>query len=222
MDSNQIANTRPPLQLTDPFRASIDALLVVAFARSNSKNYAFAVSVAETADQYAIIPIGGKPMHVVAFGMNPADAGRAVVLLNFTATWKGTLIFSRGKMVQSGYLIMPVLECYMQSCSCRDTKAHCQSVIDDPHLERPQNISMAFTIRLSDAPRLKRNIEIDQYAFPCKFLSRYFRLERYHLSSPQDQIQAAGVQHGCDICPNFDPDQFRKVGVKIAQEDVFE
>ena len=46
---NQIANTESSLKIADPFGASMDALLVVPFPRSNSKNYGFAVSIAETA-----------------------------------------------------------------------------------------------------------------------------------------------------------------------------
>jgi hypothetical protein len=73
--------TEPTFQIIDPFQASVNCLLVVAFAKTNSPNYPFAVSLAEGAERYGNAEIGGKHMHVAVFGRTQADTGRALALI---------------------------------------------------------------------------------------------------------------------------------------------
>jgi hypothetical protein len=116
--------------------ASLNCLLVITFSKTNSKNYVFALSLAEGAERYGIATIGGKPMHVAVFGMNQADAGRASALIGYVSGWKGTFIFVQGRIVHDPYRLQEVLNCYLLSCQCRDTKAHCHFIIDDPFESR--------------------------------------------------------------------------------------
>jgi hypothetical protein len=183
--------------IIDPFQASLGCLLVVSFPKSNSKYYAFALSMAEGAERYGVATIGGKPMHVAVFGMTQADVGRASALIGYTRGWKGAFIFVGGKIVHDSYRLEEVLKCYLQSCQCRDTKAHCHFVIDDPF--ESESGSQFF------------NPGGDKYIFPCKHLVTWFRFQNNHPSSIEDQIQAAGVEFGCNLCPNFAPNDFRKV-----------
>ncbi|HXB62394.1 MAG TPA: hypothetical protein VNU94_06050 [Acidobacteriaceae bacterium] len=216
--TNELTTTNQRLATIDPFEASLDALLVVVFPKSSSKNYPFAVTIAQGAQQYSMMEMNGKPMHVAVFAKNQADAGRAQAVLGYIGGWKGTLFFSRGQMVQSGYRIAEVISCFLNSCACRDTQAYCFSVIDDPFVEVVQDMSMSFSISF-DEPKPKSEVEIDLYAFPCKLLRYRFQFQKNHPSTPQDQIQASGVQHGCNICPNFNPDAFVKVGSRTVLKD---
>ncbi len=203
----------------DPFLVSADCLLVVAFPKSSSKNYAFALSLAGGAQHYQVVEFAGKPMHVAAFAKTQADAGRAVALLDYVRSWKGALVFAQGKLVQNSYQAAQVINCFLDACACSDWRAHCGTVIDDPFSETPEDLNLTFCIRLVEEPPVKQEVEIDQYFFPCKFLHNRFRFQRGHPSTPRDQIQAVGVQTGCAICPAFDPDSFRKTGVRVALED---
>lgn len=189
----------PQDRIIDPFQSSLDCLLVVSFPKTNSKNYVFALSIAEAAERYGIATIGGKLMHVAVFGTTQADAGRASALIGYIRGWKGAFIFVRGKIVRDSYRLEEVLQCYLQSCLCRDSKAHCHFVIDDPF--DPGFSSQLFNHRAGD-----------KYIFPCKHLVTWFRFQDGHPSRIEDQIQAAGVEFGCNLCPNFAPDDFRKVG----------
>jgi hypothetical protein len=52
--------------------------------------------------------------------------------------------------------------------------------------------------------------------FPCKHLHPYFKFQKGHPSSPENQIQAAGIDRQCDWCPNFRPADFKKMPAKIV------
>ena len=43
---------------------------------------------------------------------------------------------------------------------------------------------------------------------------KWFRAQRDHPASVQDQIQAEGVEKMCDVCPRFDPDDFGVTAIK--------
>ena len=206
----------------DFFSESVTNLVVVAFPKSSSKNFTFALSLAIGASKYALTNVDGKEMHVACFAKTQADAGRASALLSYIGGWRGVLMFSAGKLVQSSYQISQVLACYLESCSCRDNRAHCHTIIDDPFSSDVRDMSMSISIRIVENPPPKHQVKIDRYSFPCKHLFPYFRFQADHPSSHQDQIQAAGVQRGCDICPHFNPDDFKVVGVKTVLKDFFE
>ena len=208
------------LENIDPFQESMNCLIVIVFPKSSSKNFEFALNLAQGASKYNITEISGKHMHFAAFSKNQADAGRAMALLEYISSWKGTMLFSGGKLIQTGWHVSQVIGCYLESCSCRDSKAHCNTIIDDPFINTVQNMSMSISILAR--PALKKELKIDRYAFPCKYLYSYYRFEKDHPSSPQDQIQAAAVSKGCDICPHFNPDDFKIVGSRTILKDFFE
>ena len=81
MKANQLVKTTEQI---DPFQASLECLIVIAFPKTNSKNYAFAVRIAESAERYAVADISGKSMHIAVFGKTQADAGRAATVLGYT------------------------------------------------------------------------------------------------------------------------------------------
>lgn len=189
--ANQLVRSTSPI---DPFQASMDSLLVVAFPKTNSKNYPFAVQIVQSAERWAVVEINGESMHVAAFGKTQLEAGRAAALLRYSLGWKGTLLFVRGRLLRDSYRVQEVIECFMESRECRDIKAHCHEVMNDPKYS-PYDSSK----------------KIDRYIFPCKHLLPWMLFKHDHPSTYQDQIQAAGVKHACTVCPNFRPEDFVKI-----------
>jgi hypothetical protein len=189
----------------DPFQASIECLIVIAFPRTNSKNYAFAVRIAESAERYAVADINGQSMHIAVFGKTQVEAGRAATVLGYTQGWKGTLLFLQGRAIRDSYRVREVIECFLQSLQCSDTKAHCHEVVDDP---KHSTYDYDF-----------RRKKVDRYIFPCKHLLPWFRFSVDHPSSYPDQIQAAGVRHSCNVCPNFRPEDFKKIVQKPGRPE---
>jgi hypothetical protein len=183
-------------QKIDPFYESVSSLLVVAFPKSPSKNFSFALSVAESASKYAITEINGKTMHVAVFTKLLSDIGKAKVLLGYTNAWKGTLIFHNGSLLRSGYEVSRVIECYAKSESCNDPKAHCNTVVT-PY-------------GYGETP----------FLFPCKLIAYNFKSHSVHPSSIEDQIQALAVNHGCNWCPNLHPENFREITEKVAEKEI--
>lgn len=209
-------NVAPSAQL-DPLSASREMRLVVCFATSTSKNFAIALAIAQQASWYRAGDLGGMPMHAAGFGSSPQDASIASALLRYVTSWKGTLVFANGRLIPWDYKIQMVLDCYMDASACDDPRAHCERVIDDPDFRRPRTMSMQFSINESPTP--KRKEPVKQYAFPCAQLWPDFRFQPHHPASHIDQIQAAGVKSMCNLCPNFEPDAFREVGVELIEVD---
>ncbi len=210
----------------DPAEESFKQLMVVLFPKSNSKNYPFALSVAQSATRYGQLEFKGKPANVAAFAKNKEDASRARILLEYAAGWKGTVIFINGQIEYSAWSVQKLLACYLKSCSCNDHKAHCFSIIDDPRTQENKDYSMGMSINLSfgepKSPKYFEEIEIDEYIFPCKFLNGYFKFDLQHPSSFKDQIQAAAVDRGCSWCPHFDENNFQKIRTRKEKKEVFE
>ena len=202
MKANQIVKASGQI---DPFQSSIECLIVIAFPKTNSKNYAFAVRIAESAERYAVTEINGRSMHIAVFGKTQVEAGRAATVLGYTQGWKGTLLFLQGRAIRDSYRVREVIECFLQSLQCSDTKAHCHEVVDDPKYS-PHDYGF-------------RRKKVDRYIFPCKHLLPWFRFSVDHPSAYKDQIQAAGVKHSCNVCPNFCPDDFKKIGQRPAEQD---
>ena len=202
-------------EVKDPIAQSFDCLLVVVFSKSTSKSFPLALSVCSNLDKFWTIDVGGKEAYFACFDKNQVDAARAVVLLGYVRGWKGVQIFSQGKLLNDAYEVEGVLECYTESKSCRSLSSHCHKVVDDPFSDEITNdTSMGITIRVTEDPVYKYEAEVDRYLFPCKFLLNRFDFQRDHPASPQEQIQAGAVEEGCDWCPNFSPDEWKKVGVK--------
>ncbi len=217
--SKEISSSNPNIDL---FVESIASLVVVAFPKSNSKNFSFALSLAMSAGKYGNARFDDKDMHVACFSKTQADAGRASALLAYVGGWKGVLVFSGGKIVQHTHQISQVISCYLESCACRDSRAHCLAIIDDPASEIGRNVDLSLTIRITDKPSPKQQVEIGRYAFPCSYLLPWFKFEMEHPASIEDQIQAAAVKRGCDFCPHFDTANYRRVGSRTVTKDFFD
>jgi hypothetical protein len=94
--------------------------------------------------------------------------------------------------------------------------------MDDPFCQKIEDRSLSISIKFTEKESIKQAINVDRYAFPCKYLlGRGFSFQAQHPSTHQDQIQAFGVGYGCDICPNFKPDDFEVVGTKTVVKDYF-
>lgn len=199
----------------DPFKESENHLLMVAFPKSPSKNFPFALAIAKQASRFAQAEIGGTFMYVAGFAKTPADASLAENLLGYVGSWKGILIFSLGHVVPYTYGLSLLLDCYLKSCMCRDTKAHCYELIDDPKFSRRRGLSL--TISLEPVPQ--KDVEVKRYLFPCRTLLKDMKFQVGHPSSLVDQIHATAVRHGVYLCPRFDPDAFQECGSVVYQVD---
>lgn len=183
------------LQKIDLFVESLNNMLVITFPKSTSKNFIFALSIAESASKFAMTEINGKVMHMAVFTLSPSDAGKAKLLLGFTGSWKGTMVFQNGSLISNAYSLANVIDCYVKSESCRDKKAHCNSILTNWESG-------------------------NRYLFPCKLISYYFKPQREYPSSIQDQIHALAVNHSCDWCPNFNADTFKDIRVGVCENEV--
>lgn len=217
MKNNAPVATQASPALVNPFEHSIGKLLVIAFPKSTSKNLPMAVTLAERSESFLMANIGEIPMHIAGFMANERDIRIALALLDFVSGWKGTLIFSNGLLVKSHYEITEVLNCYLQSCLCKDPRAHCFVLVDDPEFT-PTRRSFSFSIAIGETTT--KRVTVKRYTFPCAFLHRSMKFQVGHPSNFQDQIQAAGVRANCHLCPRFDPEQFKESGSEECEVDL--
>ncbi len=210
------------IKALDPLNASLENLMVISFNKSTSPSYPLAVNIAKGAYGYEEIIIAGKLVHFAVLAKYREQAGRAQALIHYISGWKGVQVFASGRLVQNIWVVSTVLNCYLVASACNDWKAHCHKIIDDPYIDIPRWGGLTLTIRLSEKPQsLKEAIEIGRYVFPCTYLHSRFRFQKEHPSSPQDQIQAVAVEEGCNWCPFFEPKEYKKVGVRIEERELF-
>lgn len=184
MPSELIAKTQ------DLAFASRGHVLGVMFPKSKATAYPAVVALCKGADQYSESTSEGLLYHFASFGKNVEQITRALAVVNYVGAITAARFFSNGFPLVDTHYLHESLKCYIQAISCDDQAAHCHRVISDTR------------------------IGPDAYLFPCNYLiKRQARLDLTpaHPSSLRDQIQAMGVDHGCAWCPNFKPDDFRKL-----------
>lgn len=175
------------------------ALIVVAFPKNRSPSYPIALELVSMARFRADTTIGRTVVHVGIFDRSAPQAEAAMSLLNYLDEIKGVQIYADGRLRPDPETVTMVLRCYLQAETAANRSAYCHETIDAP--VRPDLDISRF--RLDDSRR---------YLFPCALLCRHgISIDADHPASAPDQIQAAAVRLGCDWCPNFDQDEFRKL-----------
>lgn len=200
----------------EPLKISRDLMLVVCFQRSTSKSFPVALSLAQQASHFERGVLGESPMYAAGFKMTKEDAGVASALLKYVAKWAGTLVFANGRLISYSYELMTVLDCYMNAEMCRDPRAHCERIVDDPAYQAARRSNFSININ----PSAIIDVQVKRYAFPCRNLHHTFNFQPNHPASYADQIHAAGIESMCNLCPRFNPDAFREVGIAVYQVGV--
>lgn len=198
----------------DPMVGSIGNLMGVAFGKTNSPGYQMALRLAQTASRYAEANVDGAKHHFAVFGRTRDDAARCLALLEMCRGWKSFRVFVQGRLVGDTWEARWILGCYSKAIACDDWRAHCHRIIDDPRTTHVRNrvvLTIGLQLRLSDEEPPRP----DRYVFPCAHLLSNFHFMSDHPSSYRDQIQAGAVTRGCDWCPLFDPDGFRKLAPAV-------
>lgn len=177
-------------------------LLVVAFPRNRSPSYAIAKHLVSQASGHQDLSAGKTIMHVGTFGRSAPQAEAAISLLDYLDEIKGVQVYAGGRLRPDHEAVAVVLRCFLNSETAADRSAYCHQAIDDPFPVRADLDISRFSL---DGAR--------RYLFPCSFLLRHgFAIDGDHPSTPQTQIQAAGIRAGCDWCPMFNQNDFLKIG----------
>jgi len=194
---------------------SLSFLLAISFSKSSSHNYPLAVELAKKSSKYQELNIGKHVLHSVAFAKRRDDAARALTIIQYISGWQSTTVYAGGKIIQDIFKVIRVLQCFLEATACNDWTAHCQTVINDPYSKSPHAYASSITLRLvmpGEPEPEKKEVEIDRYIFPCTYLHPYFKFQIDHPAKPEDQIQAAAINLGCDWCPKFNQNNYRKIG----------
>lgn len=185
---------------------SLDRVVAISFPKSRSAGYAAAVNVAQCADKYRESEVNGTLFHYAVFGRSREQVAFALSVVRYLEGVKAAQFYAGGKLILERPRIEAVLTCYLEACACNDYRAHCNKVVPIP-FSREAADDTAITLDLDDIRATSG------YLFPCSFLLQWGApgLHSRHPASPTDQIQALAVRKGCDWCPNFKPDDFKKL-----------
>jgi len=165
-------------------------MVSVLFPLSSSASYPAALAVARGASRYAEGTVGRRVVHLAEFSHSPSQAGVAVALLRYVASWRGVQVFVAGRPVGAAFgsleNVERVLRCYTEAGACNDRRAHCMSFEANP-----------YTDPVPSDP--------DPVLFPCRHVLRVYPrpLSVDHPASIADQAQARAVDAGCEWCPLF-------------------
>ena len=140
------------------------------------------VAICRGADRYWENEANGLLHHFAAFGRAAEQISRALAVANYANTITAARFYARGLPLVDTQRLYESLKCYVQSLSCKDTRAHCIRVVR------------------SSEDKL-------DYLVPCNLIAARWptwKINRFHPASAADQLQAMAVEAGCDWCPNFD------------------
>lgn len=187
----------------------------VLFTKSSSKNYKAAISLAQKAAHYGEHEIDGALYHVAVFSRDPRQFMLANVLIDFVAEWKATIIVCGGRRLHNRYKFSQLAACIGAAAQCADPRAHCCEVVQRVYMEDPYaqisvmmlQIRMPGEIPVEEEPRKP----VPGYVTPCRLLRMTGSLSRHHPASPEAQIEALAKTDFIDVCPFFDPVQFREI-----------
>jgi hypothetical protein len=184
-------------------------LLIAVFLRSRSEALQWALEIAERGQLFAERDL--ESMHVYVAGFSPEQTEDALQLIHYTRGWKGTHFYAKGRMIigemEQAYHLESVIKCFVESRWADDYRAHCHRLIDSPYFPvAPQRVYEHIHPAFRHVTPLS---ERGLYVFPCAYMLDWFQAQRDHPSTIVHQIQADGVAKLCDVCPRFNPDDFR-------------
>lgn len=189
----------------DLIKDSIEQVIAVSFPKSRSAGYSAAVNIAQQANKYAEADMSGTLFHFAAFGRSREQVALALSATRYLNGIKAVQFYAGGKLVLEQFRIEAVLTCFLESCACKDHLAHCNKIVANPFSGYAlDNGSINLDFKKSDG---------NGYIFPCAYLLQWGNpeLQHGHPASQENQIQAMAVKKGCDWCPNFKPEEFKKL-----------
>lgn len=220
---------KPPSIRVDIVKDSESHLVGVSFIKNRSPQYDLAVNKAQAADRYTEIQEKRDLIHAAVFGKTLESAERALDLIRLVIKWPGSQLFAKGRLITNTRDLIRVLECYLESFRCDDYRAHCHVVIKEPGFD--DRIAKIFAMRIQlydlgkrDAwvdSKIPNYIDLQRYIHPCKIAADSFNIDPDHPSEYKHQVQAHGVSICADICPRFNPADYKLSG-KPVKVDVFD
>jgi hypothetical protein len=211
-----MSETRPATFFTHESLCALsrEYLVLALFVRSRSGAFAAAMDVAARAPLFVERDLESMKIHVAGFEPTFEGATQAIDLIHYIRGWKGTHFYAQGRMVigemKQAYDLESVLQCFSESCAANNFQAHCHRMIDTPYFPVHARLKLEFIHPMFR--HITAASDNGNFVFPCSYMLQWFEAQEHHRASVRDQIQAEGVAKMCDVCPRFNPDDFKKRG----------
>nr|WP_310616927.1 hypothetical protein [Pantoea cypripedii] len=183
MVSKKLTTTKSE-QLDTSIISDDSFFLMLVFPKNLSTQYSMSVSLSKMSPHYREGNLDKKLYHLVAFENEAKQLSLASSIAKMIAGIKGSHAFLNGDFKADVYGISDVLSCYVTSMKADNANAYCQL---------PNQLGAKLLL-------------------PCKFIAGWgytMTIESDH--SLRDQIQALAVRKGCEWCPNFHPENIKKI-----------
>lgn len=176
----------------------VGGLISIVFGYSPSAHYPMALHLWKSAAAWKQLDDGTdkkKALYVAVFARTKEQAGHAAALLKICRKWKTTQIYTSSRVLADPSQVQEVLECYFQSLSLKDHRAHCWRVFTD---------YSSFTVDV--------DIKSLEGTLPCKRLMGWMHRvfdsaqslkRRGHKIALSEMVKDLAIEKNCDWCPNF-------------------
>ncbi len=214
--TNHTPKARGSKPAKDPIIDSLHYPLVISFGASRAAGYETALMHARLVKEYSEYGEGNTVRHYCRIAKTREEFARAAAIIDCLRTVKSLSVYVNGSPVRNLNELTNVLNCYLQAEACNDYTAHCH-VVEEEYV--PYYSRSFLSVDLEDEPRTGPPRVIPRHLFPCALLRSRYHLQNGHPSSTEDQIQAAGVKYGCNICLRFRPEDYREIAPRVVHAD---
>lgn len=175
-------------------------LVAVSFTTSLSHLFSVALEIAAQAAEFTEEPVGKIKRYRAAFGRTPEQAELAVALLQHLDNIKGVLVHAGGRLVVNQDAVIATLGCFIAAHAGGGIDSYCHKTTDvrDPKAEHKAMFDTGFY-----AP--------PRYVFPCSKLLQSGFVPDVLAGDISGQLLAEAARSGCDWCPKFNCESWRKL-----------
>lgn len=175
-------------------------LVAVTFVTSPSHLFPVALSIAEQASDFKETPVGKVTRYQTRFAATQVQAELAVSLLQHLDNIKGVLIHAGGRLIVDHEAVISTIGCFISAQAGGGVEHYCHKaiVVRDPEAEHKNMFESGFY-----AP--------PRYVVPCAKLLQSGFVPDVIVGDAKAQLLAEAARQGCDWCPNFKPEAFKKL-----------
>lgn len=183
-------------------RETASLFCAIRFDANRKKNFEAVLRMCRRASVF----IEDDGMYLVAFQKTKEDTRLVSVITSelHSASWRYTL-FANGRVQKNKWAFLNTLDCMVVASKCKDPRAHCHMIIDDPFGETLRAAKLKISLDKSE------DADSEQWVLPCQQLDGFVKFDRRLKADPAAQLDAAAVKRNVHTCPFFDPTEFKRL-----------
>lgn len=209
------------LQIIDSDDILKGCIVFFAFPKSKSANFPIALSIAQAGAAYGEQNVNGRILYWTGFKNSIKDIEKAAELLRLAGSWVGSMAKINGCNITKPFNAYLTLSCYLKGVQSSNRFAYCHKIIEDPFhpdydvITQKIKLKPLFAFDFSHTKYVTEKAR--KHVFPCKKMlesspfHQQFKFNQLPNVLPHEEIEAAAIEYGINICPFFAPKDFREI-----------